>query len=161
VLVEGAIHGVTFVTGDEEPLVVACELATRLSVVARVAKSVGIDRIVISSAYRNRPRESFHTMGMALDIPRMRMNRKVRAGDGERRRWLVIERDFRRSSGSATCVEGSDGPPHEAGRRLDAFVCQLWRQGVFASILTPNYNWGHRDHLHLDIRPDDPRTFLR
>ncbi len=31
----------------------------------------------------------------------------------------------------------------------------------FSTVLTPNYNEGHRDHVHLDARPDDTRVFLR
>jgi len=44
---------------------------------------------------------------------------------------------------------------------LVAIACELYRSGKFQSVLTPNYNEGHRDHFHIDIRPDDPRAFLR
>ena len=40
-------------------------------------------------------------------------------------------------------------------------ACALFESGVLSSVLTPNYNAGHRDHFHLDIRPDDPRSFIR
>jgi hypothetical protein len=32
---------------------------------------------------------------------------------------------------------------------------------LFNTVLTPNYNAGHRDHFHLDIRPDDQRFYFR
>jgi hypothetical protein len=44
---------------------------------------------------------------------------------------------------------------------LRRIACDLYRSGKFQSVLTPNYNEGHRDHFHIDIRPDDPRAFLR
>ena len=30
-----------------------------------------------------------------------------------------------------------------------------------STVLTPAYSAGHRDHFHIDIRPDDARTFVR
>ena len=67
--------------------------------------------------------------------------------------------DFALDYDHVTC----EGPrPARPGARtlLDA-ACALGRSHVFSSVLTPNYNEGHRDHFHVDARPDDPRFFLR
>ena len=52
-------------------------------------------------------------------------------------------------------------PTSGSARVLRRIACDLYRSGKFQSVLTPNYNEGHRDHFHIDIRPDDPRAFLR
>ncbi|MEZ4252824.1 MAG: extensin family protein [Polyangiales bacterium] len=57
-----------------------------------------------------------------------------------------------------TCVGAA---PREArARALRTMACEMADTGR-SSVLTPNYNEGHRDHFHVDIRPDDPRLFLR
>jgi hypothetical protein len=28
-------------------------------------------------------------------------------------------------------------------------------------VITPDYSEGHRDHFHVDVRPEDPRLFVR
>ena len=52
-------------------------------------------------------------------------------------------------------------PRQREGKTLLAIACDLAKSQLFSSVLTPNYNAGHRDHFHLDLRPDDPRFFLR
>ncbi|MCZ7684525.1 MAG: extensin family protein [Sandaracinaceae bacterium] len=44
---------------------------------------------------------------------------------------------------------------------LMRIACGLAESRQFSSVLTPNYNEGHRNHFHVDIRPDDPRIFVR
>jgi hypothetical protein len=40
-------------------------------------------------------------------------------------------------------------------------ACEIGASKRFSSVLTPNYNEGHRNHFHLDVRPNDPRVFVR
>ena len=102
----------------------------------------------VNSSYREQPRVSFHTFGLALDIASF----ETRSGP------LVVATDFELAPDVATC---DAKPASERGRAILALACALADSGLFSSVLTPNYNVGHRDHLHLDIRPDDSRLFLR
>jgi hypothetical protein len=124
-------------------------MAARLPDLARVLARHGVRGVDVSSAVRDRPRISFHTMGLALDVPRLWT-------DGG---WLSVERHFEATPEHRTC----EGPPPRTpeGRTLLSVACELHQTGRFSSVLTPHYNVGHRDHFHLDARPDDPRLYLR
>ena len=43
---------------------------------------------------------------------------------------------------------------------LRALVCELGASGSFSTVLTPEYDADHFDHLHVDLRPDDVRVFV-
>ncbi|MCZ7684524.1 MAG: hypothetical protein M5U28_39455 [Sandaracinaceae bacterium] len=69
VRITGAVGGVGFSTvRPEDTIVISCEMASRLPLLARIARREGTRRIVILSSHRTAPRISFHRMGMALDI---------------------------------------------------------------------------------------------
>jgi hypothetical protein len=89
-------------------------------------------------------------MGLALDISAF--------FDAAGRRYRVQE-DYLETPSVRTC-QGS-GPLQDKAQVLRRVACELFETGSFSSILTPNYNQGHRDHFHIDARPDDPRLFLR
>jgi hypothetical protein len=72
---------------------------------------------------------------------------------------LNVKTDFEITHHVQTC--SAPAPKSEKARALLDIACRLGQSGKFSSVLTPNYNAGHRDHFHIDIRPDDPRTFLR
>lgn len=133
----------------ERPLVISCELATRLPALMRVLSSRGVMGVDVLSAYRDHPRTSFHTMGLGLDLARF----------WTAQGWLSVLDDYAATPNQPTC----SGPMPEApkARRLRRIACAISATNLFSSVLTPNYNEGHRDHLHLDARPDDPRLFLR
>ncbi|MGF1466574.1 MAG: extensin family protein [Sandaracinaceae bacterium] len=150
----GPVGGVTYVPyerddGTLEPIVVSCELAARLPYLSRRLRRYGIDEVVILSSHRDHPAQSFHRMGMALDIL------SFHGPDGT----LSVYDDFLETPDEATC--DAPRPPDRKARTLLAIACDLARGGRFQSVLTPNYNDGHRNHLHLDIRPNDPRVFVR
>jgi hypothetical protein len=145
------IGGVTFRKSlADRPFIVACELATRLPVLAEVLADHDVREVVVMSAWRRGPSYSFHRAGLAIDVS------KLVTESGER---LSIEHDFVTTPGQATCA--GDPPADRRARILRDIVCDLDRARTFSTIITPNYNEGHRDHLHLDVRPDDPRFFLR
>ena len=72
---------------------------------------------------------------------------------------LSVLQHFEPTVGVATC-EAPRASTKEA-QTLRAIACDLAATHKLSSVLTPNYNVGHRDHFHLDMRPDDPRLFLR
>jgi hypothetical protein len=130
--------------------VLSCELASRLPELARVLREHGIRALDVLSAYRPTPRQSFHTLGLALDIAAFETD------DGE---VLSVEHDFVETPSHETCDAPS--PESAAARTLLEVACALAADHAFSTVLTPNYNEGHRNHFHIDARPDDPRFYVR
>jgi hypothetical protein len=164
--VSSPVRGVHFRSGHGSSLLVACEMAARLPLLADIVAREGVDHVVVVSAWRPRPRTSFHTMGLALDITRFHVTAPLPGPRGDTSPWLEVLTDFLATPGRDTCdptLLEPDSPlgGNERGRRLLRIACAMHRSGLFSSVLTPNYNPGHRDHFHIDIRPDDPRVFLR
>jgi hypothetical protein len=149
VVIDAPIEGVAFVSlhADRE-IEVSCELALRLKSLARILKAHGVLAVGINSSYRDRPKVSFHTFGLALDMMAFRTKDQT----------LVVAEHFEVSADSHTCEAT---PSTAQGKALLALVCAIADSHAFSTILTPNYNEGHRDHVHLDARPDDPRVFVR
>ncbi|MBK7150418.1 MAG: extensin family protein [Sandaracinaceae bacterium] len=146
----GPVDGVWFLSShSERPILIACEMAARLPALVAVLKQHGVEGVEVLSAYREEPFTSFHTMGMALDINRLYRGRG----------WLSVQSHYEATPDQRTC--SGPQPAGGAARVLRRIACDLYRSGKFQSVLTPNYNEGHRDHFHIDIRPDDPRAFLR
>jgi poly(3-hydroxybutyrate) depolymerase len=148
--VHGPVDGVTFrFTHARSGVVVSCEMAARFADIARVVKRHGVHTVWVMSAYRDNPYTSFHTMGLALDLSRF----------DTAKQQLWVKTDFQIDRSAETCA--GPEPKSEKARILKAIACELTATQRFSSVLTPNYNVGHRDHFHLDARPDDPRIFLR
>ncbi len=146
----GPVDGVWFLSShSERPILIACEMAARLPALVAILKQHGVEGVEVLSAYREEPYSSFHTMGMALDINRLYRGRG----------WLSVQSQYEATPDQRTC--SGPQPSSGAARVLRRIACDLYRSGKFQSVLTPNYNEGHRDHFHIDFRPDDPRAFLR
>ncbi len=165
VILRNPIEGVRFVS-YRGPLLVSCELAARLPVMARIVKANGVNRVVIASHWRPSPRTSFHTMGLGLDIPTMWLKAPVKGPEGRMSKALKVKTDFVETPNTRTCDPSLLGAAsihktNERGRVLLQIACDLFKSGAFTSVLTPNYNPGHRDHFHIDTRPDDPRVYVR
>jgi hypothetical protein len=149
VVITGPVGGVTFrpIQKDRE-LELSCELAARLPALAKILRAHGVRAVHVNSSYRDQPRVSFHTFGLALDMAAFETE------DGP----LVVAEDFELTPDVETC---HGRPSGERGKALLALACDLAASGLFSSVLTPNYNEGHRDHFHLDVRPDDSRLYVR
>ena len=145
----GSVQGVWFrMMHEDRTVVISCELAAKLPRVVSILRRHGVRGVDIMSAYRSEPTPSFHTMGLALDIGRLWTDRG----------WLNILNDFEMTPDEETC---DATPGTRRGRVLRDITCDLARSSVFQTVITPNYNEGHRNHWHFDARPDDPRLFLR
>ncbi len=150
VRITGPVGAVRFaMVRDNTELVVSCEMAARLPLLTRIARRQRVSRITFLSAHRNRPRQSFHRMGMALDIFSF---------DTPRGTLSVLD-DFVESPAHTTCE--APEPSDWKAAALQQIACDLAESHRFNSVLTPNYNEGHRNHFHVDIRPDDNRVFVR
>jgi hypothetical protein len=149
VVIDAPIDGVSFASLHlDREVEISCELAVRFKALARILKEHGVLVVGVNSSYRNQPKVSFHTFGLALDVAAFRM----------RARTLTVAKHFEVTPDTQTCAAT---PATPEARALLAIACAIADSGLFSSVLTPNYNEGHRDHFHLDIRPDDPRLFLR
>lgn len=148
-VITGPVGGVLFrpLQKDRE-LELSCELAARLPALAKILRAHGVRTVHVNSSYRDQPRVSFHTFGLALDMASF----ETRSGP------LVVATDFELTPEVETC---RGAPTSARGKALLALACDLAASGLFSSVLTPNYNEGHRDHFHLDVRPDDERLFVR
>jgi hypothetical protein len=149
------IGGVTFLAmqhRDDEGMdrvLISCELASRLPDIAAVLARHGVTSVEVMSSYRPHPRPSFHTFGLALDFA------VFTTATGT----LTVATDFDVSPAYETCA--APAPSGEKARVLLEIACELAQSHRLSTVLTPNYNAGHRDHFHVDIRPDDPRFFVR
>jgi hypothetical protein len=149
--VRGSIGGVAIRTvRPGERVVLACELVARLPELTRVLRAHHIRALDVLSAYRPGPRQSFHTLGLALDVA------SFETDDGV---LLSVETDFVETPSHETCE--APAPESSAARMLLEIACDLAGDHAFSTVLTPNYNEGHRNHFHLDARPDDPRFYVR
>jgi poly(3-hydroxybutyrate) depolymerase len=136
---------------EDRTLLMSCEMAARLPELAAILKQHDVTSIDVMSAYRDHPWASFHTLGLALDISRFRTKRGP----------LVVRTDFIQTPQAPTCEGPVPEGTSDAAQRLRAIACALAATKRFSSVLTPNYNAGHHDHFHIDIRPDDDRLFVR
>jgi hypothetical protein len=153
VRIDGPIGGVSFPKAREgAPLYVACELAVRLPQVAAVMRDHHVREAVVLSAWRRQPRTSFHTFGLALDLTRFTRD------DGT---VLDVERDFVRDETHHTCDGVDRSPQTDPAAALRSLACDLADRAGLSTVITPEYNEGHRDHFHIDVRPHDARQFVR
>ncbi|HET8940304.1 MAG TPA: extensin family protein [Polyangiales bacterium] len=151
VQLHAAVGGVTFrFLHAAAGAVISCELAARLRDIADILARHGVHTVHVMSAYRDHPYPSFHTLGLALDLSRF----DTEAGP------LIVKSDFSIDRARETCDEPT-GKVSDKHKRLQAIACDLAASRRFSSVLTPNYNVGHRDHFHIDVRPNDPRLFVR
>lgn len=144
-------------TSGDAPFIVACALAERMPAIAAVFARHGVSEVVVNSAYRKDPDVSYHAMGLALDIQRLHF------ADG---RVVPVLGHFPVHATQETCGALPPLVGDLAQRRhqltLLALACDLARDvdAGLSTLLTPNYP-GHADHFHIDVRPGEPRVFIR
>jgi hypothetical protein len=148
--VTGTVDGVWFrMAHANRSLLMSCEIAAKLPVVAKVMRAHHVQGVSVISSYRDHPFPSFHTFGLALDFGRFFTPDSA----------LNVLADFQKTPEHETC----QAPPAKQpkAQALREIACDLAGTRAFSSVLTPNYNVGHKDHFHLDVRPDDDRLFVR
>ncbi|WP_437590095.1 hypothetical protein [Sorangium sp. So ce1000] len=149
-----------------------CRLALALSDFSRILRAHDIDEVLMFSAWRPPSKmwpegrlATRHPGGLAIDAYRFL---KERVGGGFAEEWLDVERDFVGRRDAPVCGESAGaagrlhraakaaggGPPADAAaRELRSIVCEAADQHIFTSILTPNYDRAHKNHLHLEVTP--------
>jgi hypothetical protein len=149
----GTLHGVAFHSPVPErqrarsPLeIMDCRLALALDDLAATLERHDIVEVVHFSAYRPAPARRVspgalgrrHEGGLALDAA------KFVKKDGT---VLDVQKDFHGRIGARTCP--APGSPTE----LHALACEIADQHLFNVELTPDFNWRHRNHFHLEVTP--------
>lgn len=149
---EGELHGVAFRFRGEGPSgidVLDCRLLVALDDLAKTAAARDIAAIHYNSVYRlghARGPVQGHIGGVAIDIVELVKR------DGT---VLNVLRDFSGNGvGSATCGPRAKAPKSNSPKaaELRALVCDLDEQRLFNLLLTPHYDYRHKNHFHFEIR---------
>lgn len=166
VRITGELHGVRvhsalpksqWTTSPYE--VVDCRLALAIDDFTAILATHDVVELVHMSAYRPPPKKwpegkpgKRHGAGMALDAA-IFVKR-----DGTR---LVVEKHFKGHRHSAPCpkvVTAKAGGKSAETKELRSLFCEARENGVFHVMLSPNFNWAHRNHFHLEVAAH-PRWF--
>jgi len=139
-----------------------CRLVLALSDFSKILVAHDIDEVVMFSAWRPPPRSwpegklgTRHLGALAIDVERL--GKKLGDGQPEKARvWLNIESNWAGSIGAPACGSGAAAPKAKspAALELRSIVCEAADKHLFTSILTPNYNRAHENHVHLEVTPD-------
>ena len=90
---------------------------------------------------------------------------KARTGKPQlpRTEWLDVRDDFHGKIGQTTCTPGAAGPKPATPRALElrALVCETAAARLFTSMLTPNHDKPHFNHLHFEVTPKVKWRLLR
>lgn len=180
VRVRDRISGVLFRTAASESErqttpyeVFDCRLVLSLSDWSRLLLSKDIDEVLFFSAFRPPPKPhadikpaSRHPGGLAIDVFRFGKRKK---SPEQSREWIDIERDFQGRLKQPVCPQ-APSPGANAKKKpktntntkiLRGLVCETADAHLFSSILTPNYDRAHKNHLHLEIVPNVSWHLLR
>jgi hypothetical protein len=162
VRLNGPLHGVTYRTGLATPQrsstpweILDCRLALSLDDFAMQLATHDVVEVVHFSIYRPpSPRwpadrvASRHPGALAIDTASFVKR------DGQS---LTVERDFHGHIGAPTCGPGaSPRPPTPEAMELRRILCDAADAKLFNVALTPDYNWAHRNHFHLEVTAGVP-----
>jgi hypothetical protein len=156
VRLRGALHGVTFRTGlsaDKRATspweIVDCRLALALDDFAVQLATHDITEVIHFSVYRppvatwpEGKIASRHPGALAIDAGTFVKR------DGTK---LEVERDFHGRIGATTCSGSGPHPATAEALELRRIVCEATGARLFNVALTPDYNWPHRNHFHLEV----------
>ena len=155
--ITGPIRGVRLISRGRKTALMDCELARSLAEAAPYIRELGITGLSFSGTYdyrnvRGSSKLSGHAYGLAIDVHSL----ETTGGN------LDVERDYpkdpdRWRSASRGDIGGCIGqPPTSGGRVLRSLACQLRSHSVFRIIITPDDNYDHRNHLHIEAHPHRP-----
>jgi hypothetical protein len=155
----GPIRGVEFkltTRAEKDPdktspsAVADCRLALAIDDFAKVLRKHKVKKVEYLSMYRKRgvgfirPGKR-HPAGLAIDVATL-------TTDDDK--TYSVYRDWHGRVGSKTCGDGARPPTKDTpgSRLMRGVICDLVDVGSFNLVLTPHYDWGHRDHFHLEVR---------
>lgn len=131
-----------------------CRLVLALNEWAQILSAHDVSEVVFSSGWRPSKQAANegvegkrHAGALAMDVHLLRL----RSG-GE----LNIERDFGGKLGAPVCGPDAQEPNPDSreARQLRSIVCSSAELRLFQSILTPNFDVHHANHLHVEVTPN-------
>lgn len=132
--IRGPLGGVHFWANDGRKLTMDCRLALALDDMRSLFEKYGLRRIRYSGAYSYRStrsgRLSHHAHGLAIDLHDLTFVNKETS----------VKADYRKN----------DGCPSK-NSLLNQLACDMRAARIFQEFLTPDYNYDHRDHLHISV----------
>ena len=93
-----------------------------------------------------------HRGGMAIDAALFRRR------DGS---TLSVLKDWKGRRRARVCGPRAKKGRTQGARLLREIVCRADRRGLFHVLLTPNKDRAHRDHFHMEVRPEVRWLYLR
>jgi hypothetical protein len=159
VRLRGPLHGVTFHGGVPAAQratsvweIVDCRLALALDDFAAQLAAHDVTEVVHFSIYRPPSKHwpegklaTRHPGGLAID-----------AGSFVKKDGTVleVERDFHGHIGAVTCGFGAGPrPATPEAIELRSILCDAAEARLFNVMLSPDYNYPHRNHFHLEVTP--------
>jgi len=144
VLVFGKIGGVEWLYAwdPKGAMHIDCKFVYSLIKFAPILKANHVKRVTYTSTYRapeGRRIISQHGHGLAVDV------RSITLDDD---RELVVLKDWRKTYGTKDdCI----GKPATADAKImRTIVCQAEKANIFRLYLTPDADWDHQNHFHID-----------
>jgi hypothetical protein len=152
----GPLHGVTWrteVPASMRPTpyeIFDCRLVLAVDDFSAILAREGVVEAIHYSAYRP-PSKTWkgtigarHDGGLAIDAGRFLRH------DGS---VLHVEKDFHGRIGAETCAAGPSpaSAMHASAVVLHRIVCDASAKKLFHVLLTPNNDWAHRNHFHLEV----------
>ena len=163
----GPLRGVSFHTGAPESQrssspweIVDCRLALALDDFASLLSTHDVVDVLHFSMYRppsaRWPADkvaSRHPGGLAIDAASFTKR------DGSK---LDVEHDFHGRIGATPCGPGAGPVPATVEAvELRQIVCEAAEAKLFNVALTPDYNWAHRNHFHLEVAAGVRWSFVK
>jgi hypothetical protein len=145
-------------TQDTPYTLLDCRLARALVPLSDILRSQGIVEAVHYSMHRPGRRGRWlgggrtgHNGGLAIDLAVFKRD------DGSA---LSILNQFRGRRRRPVCgPQAAPGATVEA-RVLREIVCRADEQHLFHVLLTPNHDYAHRNHFHMEVRPGGVKWFI-
>jgi len=130
-----------------------CRLVLSLDDFARVLAKHDVVEVVHLSVWRPVSSKTVlkgpgrrHTGALASDAAIFKL------ADGK---TLSVEKDFHGRIGAKPC------PASESASELRKIACEANQARLFNVLLTPDYNWAHRNHFHLEVTAGVKWTLVR
>jgi hypothetical protein len=151
--ITGPIRGVSLVARAARGPIMDCELARALAEAAPIFQRHGVTGLSYSGTYsyrnvRGTSHLSGHAFGLAIDVHGL----ETRFGS------IEVERDYPKDAGrwnlARADVAGCIGdPPAGASAVVRSIACELRGHHAFHLVMSPDDNYDHRNHLHLESYP--------
>jgi hypothetical protein len=105
--------------------------------------------------HRGRPANSGgrtgHRGGMAIDLAHLKLTNGT---------MISVLKHFKGRRRAAVCGPKAAPAATPEARMLRDIVCQADERKLFHVLLTPNHDYAHRNHFHMEVRPDGVKWFL-